>query len=146
MPLTTDDNLSARTPPRFHLLAKPSGSTCNIDCTYCFFLSKESLYPNEKNRMSEATLEAYIRQLLESHPTHLWLIDMSDFVREPLLRLHAKPVMLYFKDPVRIGEGLAELAPRDLRRTCARLCHGAAGELEQIPFLLGHASVQTTER
>jgi uncharacterized protein len=30
-------------PPGFHLLAKPSGSTCNIDCTYCFFLSKESL-------------------------------------------------------------------------------------------------------
>jgi uncharacterized protein len=69
MSLMTDDNLSARTPPRFHLLAKPSGSTCNIDCTYCFFLSKESLYPNEKNRMSEATLEAYIRQLLESHRT-----------------------------------------------------------------------------
>ena len=54
-------------PPGFHLLAKPSGSTCNIDCTYCFFLSKEALYPNEKSRMSEATLEVYIRQLLESH-------------------------------------------------------------------------------
>ena len=54
-------------PPRFHLLAKPSGSTCNIDCTYCFFLSKEALYPNDKNRMSEATLDAYIRQLLELH-------------------------------------------------------------------------------
>lgn len=57
----------ADAPPRFHLLAKPSGSTCNIDCTYCFFLSKEALYPNDKSRMSEATLEAYIRQLLESH-------------------------------------------------------------------------------
>ena len=54
-------------PPRFHLLAKPTGSTCNIDCTYCFFLSKEALYPNEKSRMSEDTLETYIRQLLESH-------------------------------------------------------------------------------
>lgn len=54
-------------PPRFHLLAKPSGSTCNIDCTYCFFLSKDALYPSKKHRMSEATLEAYIRQLLESH-------------------------------------------------------------------------------
>jgi len=53
----------------FHLLAKPSGSTCNIDCTYCFFLSKEALYPNDKQRMSEATLETYIRQLLESHRT-----------------------------------------------------------------------------
>ncbi len=54
-------------PPGFHLLVKPSGSTCNIDCTYCFFLSKEALYPNEKSRMSQATLETYIRQLLESH-------------------------------------------------------------------------------
>jgi uncharacterized protein len=61
----TPDN----SPPGFHLLAKPSGSTCNIDCTYCFFLSKEALYPNEKSRMSEATLDAYIRQLLESHRT-----------------------------------------------------------------------------
>jgi uncharacterized protein len=56
-------------PAGFHLLAKPSGSTCNIDCTYCFFLSKEALYPNEKSRMSAATLETYIRQLLESHRT-----------------------------------------------------------------------------
>jgi site-specific recombinase XerD len=41
---------------------------------------------------------------------------------------------------------IANLAPHDLRRTCARLCHLAGGELEQIQFLLGHASVQTTER
>jgi uncharacterized protein len=62
-----DPQVAAGAPPRFHLLAKPSGSTCNIDCKYCFFLSKEALYPNEKHRMSAATLEAYIRQLLESH-------------------------------------------------------------------------------
>jgi integrase len=42
--------------------------------------------------------------------------------------------------------GIPHLAPHDLRRTCARLCHLAGGELEQIQFLLGHASVQTTER
>ena len=42
--------------------------------------------------------------------------------------------------------GPDHLAPHDLRRTCARLCHEAGGELEQIQFLLGHASVQTTER
>ena len=41
---------------------------------------------------------------------------------------------------------LERLAPHDLRRTCARLCHEAGGELEQIQFLLGHVSVQTTER
>ena len=57
----------ADAPPAFHLLAKPSGSTCNIDCAYCFFLSKEALYPNAKSRMSEATLDAYIRQLLDAH-------------------------------------------------------------------------------
>jgi integrase len=38
------------------------------------------------------------------------------------------------------------LAPHDLRRTCARLCRDAGGELDQIQFLLGHVSVQTTER
>jgi integrase len=42
--------------------------------------------------------------------------------------------------------GIKDLAPHDLRRTCARLCHLAGGELEQIQFLLGHTSVQTTER
>jgi site-specific recombinase XerD len=42
--------------------------------------------------------------------------------------------------------GIEKIAPHDLRRTCARLCHVAGGELEQIQFLLGHVSVQTTER
>jgi site-specific recombinase XerD len=42
--------------------------------------------------------------------------------------------------------GIGVIAPHDLRRTCARLCHQAGGELEQIQFLLGHVSVQTTER
>ncbi len=42
--------------------------------------------------------------------------------------------------------GLTGLAPHDLRRSCAKLCHSAGGELDQIQFLLGHVSVQTTER
>jgi site-specific recombinase XerD len=42
--------------------------------------------------------------------------------------------------------GVSKLAPHDLRRSCARLCHSAGGELEQIQFLLGHVSVQTTEK
>jgi site-specific recombinase XerD len=44
------------------------------------------------------------------------------------------------------GVGIVKLAPHDLRRSCARLCHNAGGELEQIQFLLGHVSVQTTEK
>jgi len=42
--------------------------------------------------------------------------------------------------------GVVGIAPHDLRRTCAKLCRAAGGELEQIQLLLGHASVQTTER
>ena len=42
--------------------------------------------------------------------------------------------------------GIEKLAPHDLRRTCAKLCHLAGGELDQIQFLLGHVSIQTTER
>ena len=42
--------------------------------------------------------------------------------------------------------GKTRLAPHDLRRTCAKLCRVSGGDLEQIQFLLGHASVQTTER
>ena len=42
--------------------------------------------------------------------------------------------------------GFGNLAPHDLRRTCAKLCRQAGGELEQIQMLLGHASIQTTER
>jgi site-specific recombinase XerD len=42
--------------------------------------------------------------------------------------------------------GIGVIAPDDLRRTCARLCHQSGGELEQIQFLLGHVSIQTTER
>ncbi len=41
---------------------------------------------------------------------------------------------------------LGALAPHDLRRTCAKLCRKAGGNLEQIQLLLGHASVATTER
>jgi len=39
-----------------------------------------------------------------------------------------------------------KLAPHDMRRTCAKLCRESGGDLEQIQFLLGHASIQTTER
>ena len=56
-------------PPRIHVLAKPSGATCNLACSYCFFLDKELLYPNSKFRMTDEVLENYIRQLIETHRT-----------------------------------------------------------------------------
>jgi integrase len=45
-----------------------------------------------------------------------------------------------------IAAGVPGIAPHDLRRSCAKMCRAAGGELEQIQLLLGHASVQTTER
>jgi uncharacterized protein len=57
----------ANAPPAFHVLIKPTGAICNLDCKYCFFLSKEMLYPGSRFRMAEDLLETYLKQLLESH-------------------------------------------------------------------------------
>ncbi len=54
-------------PTAFHVMAKPTGSACNLHCDYCFFLKKERLYPGSSLRMSDEVHEAYIRQLLEAH-------------------------------------------------------------------------------
>jgi uncharacterized protein len=61
--------LPQNAPPAFHILAKPTGAICNLDCKYCFFLSKEMLYPNSRFRMADELLATYIKQLLESHRT-----------------------------------------------------------------------------
>ena len=54
-------------PPAFHLLAKPKGAVCNLACAYCFYLSKEKLYPGSRFRMTDEMLETYIRRLIEAH-------------------------------------------------------------------------------
>jgi uncharacterized protein len=52
------------TPTAFHIMTKPRGAICNLDCKYCYFLSKERLYPNSDFRMSETLLEEYTRQYI----------------------------------------------------------------------------------
>jgi uncharacterized protein len=59
-------NESDRRP--FHLLAKPTGAVCNLDCTYCFFLSKDALYPGDRMRMGSDTLRAYLTQMIGAQP------------------------------------------------------------------------------
>lgn len=61
--------LPKNAPPAFHLLAKPTGAICNLDCQYCFFLAKEQLYPDSNFRMTDDLLETYIQQILASHQT-----------------------------------------------------------------------------
>ena len=49
----------------FHIMTKPVGPRCNIDCSYCYYTEKEAQYPDEKKfRMSDAMLESYIRDLI----------------------------------------------------------------------------------
>jgi len=62
-----DADRRARPPSSFHVLGKPTGAICNLDCSYCFFLSKEELYPGSSFRMDDEVLGTYLRQLLESH-------------------------------------------------------------------------------
>ena len=65
-PLTKPTPRPQNAPPYFHVMAKPTGAICNLDCEYCFFLSKEALYPGSPFRMKDDVLEAYIKQLIES--------------------------------------------------------------------------------
>jgi uncharacterized protein len=53
-------------PRAFHVMTKPIGPLCNLDCKYCFYLEKEKLFPaNENFKMSDEVLETYIRQYIE---------------------------------------------------------------------------------
>jgi uncharacterized protein len=54
----------------FHIMAKPHGPICNLDCTYCYYLEKENLYlgSGREFRMAEDVLEAYVRQYIQSQP------------------------------------------------------------------------------
>ena len=52
----------------FHVMTKPTGAVCNLDCAYCFFLSKEQLYPGSDFRMTPDVQQTYLRQLFAAHP------------------------------------------------------------------------------
>jgi len=64
-------------------MAKPSGAMCNLDCGYCYFLSKERLYPGSRFRMPDETLEAYVRQL--THSAHGNVVTFAWQGGEPTL-------------------------------------------------------------
>ena len=66
------------------MLAKPTGAACNLDCAYCFFLSKETLYPDSAFRMSDEVLDAYLRQLVDAH-AHLPSVTVAWQGGEPTL-------------------------------------------------------------
>lgn len=53
--------------PGFHIMTKPIGPVCNLDCSYCFYLEKQKLFPSGENfKMTDEVLESYIRQYIEA--------------------------------------------------------------------------------
>lgn len=69
-PLPTAEKFSGKGPAyqrRFHVMAKPTGSRCNIDCNYCFYLHKEQLLEQDRQSgMSDEVLESFIQQYIDS--------------------------------------------------------------------------------
>jgi uncharacterized protein len=53
-------------PPEFHVMLKPTGPICNLNCTYCYYVTKESLYPNSDFRMSDKLLVEFTHQYIEA--------------------------------------------------------------------------------
>ncbi|MBI9043605.1 MAG: anaerobic sulfatase maturase [Anaerolineaceae bacterium] len=53
-------------PPAFHVMLKPCGSICNLNCDYCYFLSKKKLYPGSSFRMTDETLEVFTSQYIQA--------------------------------------------------------------------------------
>jgi uncharacterized protein len=99
--------MTIHAPLAFHLLAKPTGSRCNLDCKYCFFLSKEKLYHGSDFRMTDDLLEDYIRQNIQcqevpevtiawqgGEPTLMGLdffrrsIELEETYKHPGMRVH----------------------------------------------------------
>jgi uncharacterized protein len=62
------DALKLKRPNAFHVMLKPAGSSCNLNCTYCYYLEKKKLYPETREmKMSVELLENFTRQFIESH-------------------------------------------------------------------------------
>jgi site-specific recombinase XerD len=102
-------------------------------------------------RVRTAPLPTWVKAAIDQWAAAGGLID--GYVFRPVNRADrlggerlSEKVVWQMLQPYAKAVGLPGIAPHDLRRTCAKLCRASGGELEQIQMLLGHASVQTTER
>lgn len=91
----------------FSVVTKPTGAACNLDCTYCFFLSKELLYDADGQRMSAETLEVYVREFLAGQPDGEVMFAWQG--GEPTMR-----GLAFFREAVRLGKHYAR--PRQVVR------------------------------
>lgn len=92
----------------FSVIAKPTGAACNLDCSYCFFLSKELLYDHDGQRMSGAALRSYLANYLDAQPDGEVVVAWQG--GEPTMR-----GLAFFREAVRLTE--------ELRRPRQRVTH-----------------------
>jgi uncharacterized protein len=94
----------------FYIMTKPRGAICNLDCEYCYFLSKERLYPNSSFRMSETLLEEYIRQYIDAQSgpeiTFAWQGGEPTLMGIDFFRLAVSYQQKYRKPGMRITNAL----------------------------------------
>jgi len=53
----------------FHVMIKPRGAICNLECDYCYYLKKKEMYPNASLRMDDEILEIFIKDYISSQET-----------------------------------------------------------------------------
>jgi len=83
---TADSSADSFVKQMLHVMAKPIGPICNLDCEYCYYLHKEELYPSTNSwRMTADTLEEYIRQYIEAQPADAKEITFAWQGGEPTL-------------------------------------------------------------
>ena len=117
----------------FALMAKPTGAACNLDCSYCFFLSKEVLWGDTDQRMSHDTLRAYLASYLDAQPDGQVTISWQG--GEPTLR-----GLGFFREAVHLANQLARPLQQvgHAIQTNATLIDDAWGEfLAENRFLVG---------
>ncbi|HZR38568.1 MAG TPA: anaerobic sulfatase maturase [Ktedonobacteraceae bacterium] len=98
------------TPSAFHVMLKPRGAICNLDCAYCYYLSKELLYPGSRFRMAKSLLEEYTRQYIEaqavSEVTFAWQGGEPTLMRLDFFRLAIELQQKYLRPGMRIQNTL----------------------------------------
>jgi uncharacterized protein len=68
MDLHYSDALKLKRPNAFHVMLKPAGSSCNLDCTYCYYLEKKKLYQSAADyKMSDELLEEFVKQFIDAN-------------------------------------------------------------------------------
>jgi uncharacterized protein len=97
-------------PAAFHVMTKPRGAICNLDCSYCYFLSKELLYPGSRFRMANDLLERYTQQYIEAQRvpevTFAWQGGEPTLMGLPFFRLAVKLQQKYRRKGMQIYNAL----------------------------------------